>query len=206
MENFLSFWIYIFIDIIVLIGFSIWAIWFYLFDTRLRLTVFYPNRQMKTIRVKIKNEITNILDKNTNTNKLYTINKKFIYFKNGRIPHAFYWDNIPIPLNMNNEIKLEKKEIDLIKKINEKYPIQIDIEEPSKMLNKDVEIDTSETFFRILHTNFTLNLLKKPQDMKKAIKWTIILIIIGIGIALILHFTGVINLFEILRTTPPPKK
>lgn len=201
LENFWTFWIYIYIDIAVLLAFAVWGIWFYLFDTRVRLFTFYPNRQIKLSRVKPKNDVIATYDKNTETNKLYTINKKFIYFMRNRIPYAFYWDNIPIPLNMMDKNKFDKKELELIKKINKKAPIHMDIEEPSKLLKKDIEIDTAETFFRVLHTNFTLNLLKKPQDFKKAIKWTVILIGIGIALAVILHFTGVIDLGEFLGAT-----
>jgi hypothetical protein len=85
---------------------------------------------------------------------------------------------------------------------------QVNVTMPSKKLKENIEIDTAETFFRVLHTNFTLNLIKPPSDMKKAIKWTIILICIGIAIALVLHFTGVIDLMQILTgkaSTPKVK-
>jgi len=203
--GFLDFWLYIIIDIIVLVAFGIYWLWFNIFDTRLRIYLIYPDKQIKLCRRKIKNDLVEIYDENTKTHKLYTVNKDFIYYRRGRIPYAYYWDNIPIPLDLTEKLKFSDEEILLVKKINKKYPIQIDIQKPNTKFKKDIEIDTAETLFRVLHTNFTLNLLKPPTEFKKAIKWTIILIIIGIGLAIILHFIGVIDLMELLGATPPKK-
>ena len=196
--GFLDFWLYIIIDIVVLIVGGGYFLWFTYFDVRLRVYLVYPNKQIRLYRRKIKNDLIEIYDDNTKSHKLYTVNKDFIYFRNGRIPFAYYWDNIPIPIDLAEKLKFSDEEILLIKKINSKYPIQINIHKPNTKFKKDIEIDTAETLFRVLHTNFTLNLLKPPTEFRKAVKWTIILIIVSVGLAIILHFMGVIDLMELL--------
>lgn len=211
--GFWNFWIFIIIDCVLLLSFIGWFVYYNFFDTRLRTYVFYPNKQFDIFRKNIKNEIIDTHDKNTNTNKTYTVNRDYIYYKNGRIPYAFYWNNIPIPLNMYDspEIpeKIQKEVKNLIIQINNKLSNyttkQINIVMPSKKLKQNIEIDTAESFFRVLHTNFTLNLIKPPTELKKAIKWTAILIGVGIAIALILHFLGVIDIMQILGASPPKK-
>ena len=201
--GFLDFWLYIIIDGVVLLAFGGWWFWSNFLDNRLRVYLIYPNKQVKMCKRKIKNNLIDIYDEDTKTRKLYTVNRDFIYYRKGRIPYAYYWDNIPIPVDLNNkDLKFTDEEKILIKKINKKFPTQINIQQPNTKLKDDVEIDTAETLFRVLHTNFTLNLLKPPTEFKKAIKWTIILIIVGCGLALILHFMGVIDIMELLGSTP----
>lgn len=200
--GFLDFWLYILIDVVVLLVGGGYFFWFNYLDTRLRVYLIYPDKQVKLCRRKIKNELIEIYDDNTKTHKVYTINKDYIYYRKGRIPYAYYWDNIPIPIDLTQKLKFTDEEIRVVKQINRKYPFQININQPNLMLSKTIPLDTSETFFRILHTNFTLNLLKPPTEFKKAIKWTIILIVIGVVIAVMLHFLGVIDLMEILGATP----
>lgn len=206
--EFWNFWIFIIIDVIVILGFIGWLIWYNFLDTRLRTYIIYPNKQIKLYKKKIKNELIGIYDKNTARNKIYTVNKDFVYFKNGRIPYAFYWDNIPIPLSLIQDLKLTDKQKEVLKDIEKNLPIQLNLKIPNKKLkdegnDKAIEIDTAETFFRVLYTNFTLNLLQPPKDIQKAIKWTAILIGIGIALALILHFLGVIDIMQLLGAKPP---
>lgn len=197
------FTIFIYIDILLVLAIIGYTIFHFFFDTKLRVFIIKPNKQITIYRLKIINDTITIKDKVTNTNKTYTINRDFIYYKFGRIPYTFFWDNIPIPLDLqeDNNINLDKKEITVLNKIYSKLGIQININKPTSQLKKNINIDTAETFFRILHTNFTLNLLKPPKEFKEAIKWMMIFITIGVIIATILHFTGVINLGEILGTT-----
>lgn len=164
---------------------------------------------MKIFKSEIKNSTATIYDKKTDTHKTYPINKKFIKYVRGRIPYTFFWDNIPIPLELIEKEKYYKQftpiEIKLIKKINERTPIQIDIDQPTKIMKNNkvdvIEIDTCETFFSVLHTNFTLNLLKKPSDMGKAVKWGMILISIAVILAIVLHSMGIIDINQLLTGT-----
>lgn len=211
--TFFGFWIYILIDAIMLLAFLGYFIYHNFFDTRLRVFKFYSNKQFEIYRKKIKDESVDVIDSNTDKPHTYTVNRNYIYYNKGRIPYAFFWNNIPIPINMYDspEIpeKIQKEVKILINQINDKInkysTKQINVEMPTKKLKENIEIDTAETFFRVLHTNFTLNLIKPPTEFKKAIKWTIILISIGIAIALILHFTGVIDITQILGAKPPVK-
>lgn len=200
---FWNFWIFIVIDILVIIGFLGWCFWFFFLDTRLRLFIIYPNKQISIFKKKIKNDVVDIYDKNSNTHKLYTVNKNFIYYRMGRIPHAFYWNNIPIPENITQQLNFTPEQLNLLKQIDKKYPIQIDISKPNTKLKHNIELDTADTFFRVLNTNFTLNLLKPSTDIKKAVKWTVILIVVAIILALILHFLGVIDVMQLLGAKPP---
>lgn len=209
--GFWNFWIFIIIDIVLILSILGYVIYYNFFDKRLRTFIFYPNKQLEVKRKNIKDEVISMLDRNTGKNKAYTVNRDFIYFKNGRISYAFYWNNIPIPLNMSDFPEMpDKKKKELTELINKSNIIlrqydykQIEVNIPSKKLSKSIEVETAETFFRLLYTNFTLNLIKPPKDLQKAIKWTAILIAIAIGIAVILHFLGVIDIMQFVGATPP---
>ena len=200
-----SFWIYIIIDIVLIIG--VLGFWLYnnFFDTRAIIFFIYPDRQIKMFKVKIVKDTITYYGKPEQT---YTVNNNMLLF-NRRRPYLFYYYGNPIACNILEQIedKLTPDEVKFIKKLNTKHNKQFALEEPTKWMNekKTVSFDSAETLFRILNTNFTMNLIKPPNDFKQAIKWTVILIAVGIFIAVILHFTGVIDIFELLGTAPPKK-
>ena len=60
---------------------------------------------------------------------------------------------------------------------------------------------TSQEIHKLLDTNFTMNLITPKIDVKKFVLGTAILIGIVIIVAVILHFTGVIDLASIIQET-----
>lgn len=205
-----TFYIILGIEGVLALLFGLRILYLKFFDNRLRAVMFYPTKEITITIKKCREDIFNIEDSVTKRKETYTLNKEYIYYKDGHIPYAFFWNNIPIPINMlnnpiipkNEELKI-KKHLNEINSIIKKYDMtQFKVNIPSKKFNDSIEIETAETFFRLLNANFTLNLLKPPKEFKEAIKWTMIFIMIGIGILLLLHFTGQIDLIKILGITP----
>ena len=98
--------------------------------------------------------------------KIYVLDKKAIYRRFLKIPYAFYYSNNPNPIIIN---KQEKK-----KGVTANY--------------------TAQELHHLLDVNYTLNLIRPNVNTKKIIMGTAILIAVAIVGALILHFTGVIDI------------
>jgi len=199
--------VYIIIDIVLICGIIFYWFWNNFLDTRARVHFIFPDKQLKIFKVKLNKDILSYVD--GKIKQTYTVNSDLIFFRR-RQPFIFYFFGNPVPVNLLENLEVEKltpNEIKLLKGLDKRFNIQLEIKEPSRWLDKakTVSVDSAETLFRILHTNLTLNLIKSPTDIRKTIKWTLILIIAGIGIAIMLHLIGVIDIYAILGTKPPTK-
>ncbi len=105
----------------------------------------------------------------------YTIDKEAVYRRFFKIPYSFYFVNNP------NPIKFEKQ-------------------------NKGKTVKTiysAQELHDLLEVNMTLNLIKPKINVKKLVIGTTIMIIIAVIIALILQFTGVVDLQSFLVQQSP---
>jgi len=199
---------YIIIDIALICGILFYWFWNNFLDTRARVHFIFPDKQLRIFKVKLNKDTLSYVD--GKIRQTYTVNRDLIYFRR-RQPFVFYFFGNPVPINLLELLKIEKltpNEKKVLNSLDKRFNLQLELKEPSRWLNqaKTVAIDSAETLFRILYTNLTLNLIKSPTDLKKTIKWTLILIVGAVGMAIVLHLVGVINIYDILGTKPPSAK
>lgn len=100
-------------------------------------------------------------------NMMYTIDKEAVYRRFVKIPYSFYFINNPNPIKFLKQDRNKKDKTNII------Y--------------------TSQELHDLLDVNMTLNLIKPKVNIKKIAIGTTIVIVIGVILVMILHFTGVID-------------
>ena len=112
-------------------------------------------------------------------NKTYVFDEKAVFIRGTRIPYCIYYYNNPKPILIMQE-KTGKTEYHF----------------------------TGQEISKMLETDFTLKLLTPKVNVKKIAMGIAMLVAVGIVVLVVLHFTGVIDLGQLIQqtlgTAPPP--
>lgn len=181
------------VDGLALIGGIIWFIYFTWFDKKLRAIIINNKNGLAILKVNLINDTRFNWNKGT-----YIVDKKAVYRRFFRIPYSIYYEGNPNPIIINKQEPHGSKIIEKIK-IDEKG---------NKTITKEeiiLPIYTSQELHNILETDFTLKLIQPPTNVKKIFATIGLIVLAGVILLLVLHFTGVIDLRTFFQSTPVKK-
>ncbi len=222
MAEFMTTWFPIIINVILILVLVGKKLYDKFFDRKAYIQIFFPDNQIAERKAHIINNSVTVFFKWANEDRTYTVNEKNIkYF--GHKPLVQVWDNNPLTVEHKKVLEktLDKKDIETMDKILNKLNDQIDVipppihfiremvkDEKDKLNKKDktsileeqqkIAVIRASELFKLAYTNLTLGLWNKPKDTQRLINYTVILIVVGVILLMILHFSGVINLPEFL--------
>ena len=98
----MNFWVYIWIfvgvDILLVLAGIWWLVWAMFFDKRLRVTIHNAKGHVSMHKVNTKKDGTFTVNGGS-----YVIDKECIYRKFTRVPHSYYWENNPKPIKFSKD-------------------------------------------------------------------------------------------------------
>jgi len=156
--------------------------WSFLRNGKARIIILYEDNAYKELYRKLKEDYIITIKE-----KKYMIIPKCII--KGKYPTLIYYYNNPMPINFEGQAsKISSKML-----YDPKSFSQLDDEMKNTLANTYIDA-------KALHVAFTSNLINKMYSENKmsAKNWIIIIIVVMIAVLIILHFTGVINIMEIL--------
>lgn len=168
---------------------GVWVLAYYTwFDRNLRVIMFNSKSGMNIFKTPVIEDNRFRYD-----GGIYMVDKKAIYRRYFRIPYALYFYGNPNPMMIEKQVvtdKIVKKKIEYVD------------EKDGKTKSKEIEmleiVYTAQELHNLLEVNFTMNLIKPPTNIKKIAMTIGIIIVILVVLVVILHFTGVIDIRELL--------
>lgn len=231
--GFWDFWVYIVVNIAVLVYVLGKRVYQKFFDKRAFVFIFFPDKQVAERRVEIIDNSVTIYFKHSKETRTYTVNDKDLNYFN-HVPIVMVWDNNPLSLRFKKDIEanISKEENEqFLTILNKLYASMKPVPPPLVLMKSDLEktlpfdkkgeenkkgkeqVSKEDKEFAVLsarelwgmaHTNLTMGIWNKAENgLKKVWDSTKWLIIGAVVIGAILHLTGTIDIWSLLGATPP---